>query len=305
MARLKRGDYPLQAAQRIERGNRLFVGDDGILGPADVVEVAVLRADAGIVETRRHGVRVEDVAVVRLEEHRLRAVEHAEASAVDGRRMFAGLDALSSGFNADKLHSGIVDESGEEAHGVRAAADACDRLVGKTTELLKALPPRLASDDALEVTDHLWIRRRPRHRADHVERVVAVGDPVAQRFVHRVLERRAALGDRMHRRAEHLHALYVRRLPFNVYRAHVDVARHPEKRGDSSRGDAMHSCASLRYEALLAHALRQERLADGVVHLVRAGVVEVLPLQNYRRAAEAFRKPTADGQGRFPADVVL
>ena len=96
---------------------------------------------------------------------------------------------------------------------------------------------------------------RTRRGAYDVERVVAVGDPVAQGLVHRVLQRRASLGDGVHRRAEHAHASDVRRLAVHVYRAHVDLAGHSEKRGDRRGRDAVHPRAGLGDETLLAHSL--------------------------------------------------
>ena len=146
---------------------------------------------------------------------------------------------------------------------------------------------------------------RTRRGAYDVERVVAVGDPVAQGLVHRVLQRRASLGDGVHRRAEHAHASDVRRLAVHVYRAHVYLAGHSEERGDCRGRDAVHSRARLRDESALAHALREQGLSDGVVHLVRAGVVEVLSLQDYRRAAELFGEAAADGDRRLASDVVV
>ena len=41
----------------------------------------------------------------------------------------------------------------------------------------------------------------------------------------------------------------------------------------------MHAGAGLGDDALLAHAPRQQNLAEHVVHLVRAGVVEVLAFE--------------------------
>ncbi len=48
----------------------------------------------------------------------------------------------------------------------------------------------------------------------------------------------------------------------------------------------MHAGAGLGDDALLAHAPRQHDLAEHVVHLVRAGVVEVLALEVDLGAAE-------------------
>jgi hypothetical protein len=47
----------------------------------------------------------------------------------------------------------------------------------------------------------------------------------------------------------------------------------------------MHAGSGLGNDAFLAHALRQENLAEHVVHLVRAGVIELLAFEINLRAA--------------------
>ena len=54
------------------------------------------------------------------------------------------------------------------------------------------LLPGLDADDRLEVAHHLRIGMRPGGGADQVIGVVDIGDPVAQRLVHGVLERAVA-----------------------------------------------------------------------------------------------------------------
>ena len=83
----------------------------------------------------------------------------------------------------------------------------------------------------------------------------------------------------------------VQRLPLHVLRAHVDVALEPEQRADRRRGDAVLAGAGLGDDAPLPHALRQQRLAERVVDLVRARVREVFALEEDARAAE--RLPTS------------
>jgi hypothetical protein len=130
--------------------------------------------------------------------------------------------------------------------------------------------------------------------ADDVEGAVDVGDPVAHRLVERVLERLRARLDRHHLRAEELHAIDVRRLALHVLRAHVHHALHAVAGGDRGGRDAVHPGAGLRDHPGLSHAAREQRLADGVVDLVRAGVVEVLALDVDAGAAaflgQSFRK---------------
>ena len=89
-----------------------------------------------------------------------------------------------------------------------------------------------------------------------------------------------------HRGAEQLHAEDVQRLPLHVLGAHVDVALEAEQRADGRRRDAVLAGAGLGDDAPLAHALREQRLAERVVDLVRAGVREVLALEEDARAAE-------------------
>ena len=106
-----------------------------------------------------------------------------------------------------------------------------------------------------------------------------IGHPVAQRLVHRVLERLRAGLDRHDLGAEHLHAKHVRLLPLDVDRTHIDDAFEAEARAQRRGGDAVHAGAGLGDDALLAHAPRQQDLAEHVVDLVRAGVIELLALE--------------------------
>ena len=57
--------------------------------------------------------------------------------------------------------------------------------------------------------------------------------------------------------------------------------------------------------ARLAHALGKQRLADGIVDLVRAGVVQILALEINLRAAEMLGPALGVIDGARPADVVL
>ncbi len=67
----------------------------------------------------------------------------------------------------------------------------------------------------------------------------------------------------------------------------------------------MHARAGLGDDALLAHALGEQGLADGVVDLVRAGVIEVFALQVDLRTAQAVRQPLGVVDGAGAPDVVL
>ena len=130
---------------------------------------------------------------------------------------------------------------------------------------------------------------RTQRRAEQVEGRLDVRHPVADRLVDGVLERLAAALDRDDLRAEQLHAKDVRLLAGNIDRAHVDVAVQAEQRRGGRAGDAVLPRARLGDDALFAHPLRQQRLTERVVDLVRAGVRQILALEVNLRAAELLR----------------
>ena len=217
--------------------------------------------------------------------------------------MAAGRDAIARGLDADHPNARLVDERRKQAGRVRAAADARDQRVGQPPRLLEDLPACLAPDHGLEVAHHPWIRMRPGDRADQVERVADIGDPVSQRLVHRVLERPRAALDRMNGRAEQLHALDVERLAHDILGAHVDLARQAEQCGDGRGGDAVLAGTGLGDQPALAHPAREDRLADAVVDLVRARVIEVLALE-VDLGADLGRQAARVIEERRPADIV-
>lgn len=160
------------------------------------------------------------------------------------------------------------------------------------------------ADHRLEVTDHRRVRMRAGDRADQVEGAVDVGHPIAQRLVHGVLQGTGAGGHRDHLGAQQLHAEDVGLLPVDVGGAHVDHALQAEARGDGGGGHAVHAGAGLGDDAFLAHAPGQEDLADAVVDLVRAGMVQLLALEVDLRPAAVLGQALGEVQRARPADVV-
>src|SRR5713101_4434344 len=147
---------------------------------------------------------------------------------------------------------------------------------------------------------------RARGAADAVIGGAHVRDPVADRLVHRVLQRARSGIDRAHLDAEQAHARDVGRLPLDVLGAHVDDALEAEQRAHGRGRHAVLPRAGLRDDALLAHPAREQRLSERVVQLVRAGVEQVLPLEQEARAdAQRLREPGCVGQRSGPSRVVL
>ena len=157
---------------------------------------------------------------------------------------------------------------------------------GQPAGELEHLRARLVADDLLEVADHRGERVRAGDRAE---------DVVGGRRRWSTQSRNASLiasfsvrepgRDRDDLGAEQPHPGDVERLPLGVDLAHVDGALEAEQRRGGRGGDAVLAGAGLGDDARLADALGEQRLAEHVVDLVRAGVVEVLALEDDAGAA--------------------
>ena len=115
---------------------------------------------------------------------------------------------------------------------------------------------------------------------------------------------RAPACDRLDARAQQLHALDVGLLAAHVLGAHVDDALQAQQRARGGGGDPVLAGAGLGDDPRLAHPLGEQRLAERVVDLVGAGVVEVLALE-VDRVAGRLAEPPGVVQRRGPADVVV
>ena len=199
----------------------------------------MLGPDARIVEAGRDRVRLQDLAVLVLEDRGQRAVQHALAAGAERGAVAAAVEALARRLDADQLDLLVAEERHEGADRVAAAADAGDHAVGQAARsLLEHLSARLVADHALEVAHQRRVRRRADGRADHVVSGRDVRDPVADRRADRLLQRPRAGLDRLDPRAQQPHPLDVGPLAAHVLGAHVDdalEARAARRRSRSRR----------------------------------------------------------------------
>ena len=120
---------------------------------------------------------------------------------------------------------------------------------------------------------------RAHRRAQDVVGRLDVRDPVAHGLVDGVLERRRARGHAAHLGTERAHPQDVGPLALDVLGAHVHDARQVQQGAGRGRRDAVLAGAGLGDDPGLAEPPGQQRLAEGVVDLVRTGVGEVLALE--------------------------
>jgi len=84
----------------------------------------VLRSYARVIESACDGIYRSRIAILVLEQVAFEAMDESRLSEGRSGRVVAKSKRAATGFNADKLY-GIVDESGENSHGITAATHTC------------------------------------------------------------------------------------------------------------------------------------------------------------------------------------
>ena len=248
--------------------------------------------------------RVDDLPVVILQQIGAVAVQNAGCATSQRCRVKAGRNALAGRLDAVDRHFLVIEERVEQPHGVRSAAYTGDDAVGKASLGIDDLLARFLADDRLEVTYHLRVGVRAGDSADDVEMGLGIRHPVAQRLVHRVLQRAGSGRHRMDLRAEKAHPVDIRLLPADVLLAHEDLALHVEQGAGRGGGDAVLTGACLGNDLGLSHALGEKRLSQHIVDLVRAGVVQLVTLQIQLRAAIMRGQTLGEIERARPADIM-
>ena len=264
----------------------------------------MLRPDSRIVQTRRYGVGINDLTVIILQKIGLVAMQNARLATLEAGRMLAGLDPVPGGFDTDQAHAFVLNEGVEQSHRIGAAANTGNSRIGETPLALKKLFPGLPANDGLEIAHHGRIGMRSGNRANHVERVGDIRHPVAQRLIHRVLQRARSRGDRHHVRAQKLHTKDVGRLSGDIGRAHEHRAWQTKTRGHSCGRYTMLPSTGFRDDPRLAHAFGQQDLPQAVIHLVAARMIEFITLEPDLGPAKMLGQTFRIVQRRRLSDVI-
>mgnify|MGYP007132059168 CR=1 FL=1 len=272
-----RGDDALHSGKLEESVERLIVVHNVILHSADVVQEGVLGAAGRVIKAACHGINGSRIAVFVLEHDALEAVHDALLAVGEAGGVVAELGTPAERLNAVEI-DGVVQESGEQAHGVGAAAHAGDDRIGKLARHIEELLSCLNAHNALEIAHHHREGMGADNGTDAVDGVLVLVAVGCEGRVDRFLQRLQPVRDLDHSCAEDLHSRHVRGLLFDVHRAHIDVAVQAEVSGGGRQRNAMLPCAGLGDDLLLAHVLCKQHLAHAVVEFVRAGVVQILAL---------------------------
>ena len=168
VGRLEGGQDALRLRRERHRREGLVVRRGRELHPTGGMERGQLRADARVVEPRRHRVRLDDLAVAVLQHHRPGAVEDPRRAAGEGRRVPSGRDPVPRRLGDGDPDGRLADEPCEQPDRVGAAADAREGEIRQPPLRRDELDSRLVADQALEVADDRRVRMRAHRRSQHV-----------------------------------------------------------------------------------------------------------------------------------------
>src|SRR5689334_11337342 len=279
---LERRNDSLKPRQQLKRLKGFAIRNRHILDAAGIVQKRMLRANRRIIKTSGDGMSRSYLAVVVLQDVAHRSLQHSGAPAaarVEARRVLAQLVSRAAGFDADHLDGSVAEKWMKQTNRVGAAADTRDQRIRQTTFAFQNLRTRFTSDHTVKIAHHERVRMWTKRAAEQVVGIGNIRDPIAQRFVDRILQCARTGIHFAHFSTEQLHAKDVQLLASHVFGAHVDHAIETEERADSRSRNAVLARAGFRDDALLVHATRQQHLADRVVDFVRAGVKQIFAFQ--------------------------
>src|SRR5712692_8906674 len=172
-------------ARKEPRGvERCGIGHRAVFSTALLGEPGVLWTDSGIVKTRGNGVRRGDLAIFGLQNVRVGALQNAGARSKESlcggeaRGVLAELTTTAAGFDSHHPYGSVGEKLVEEADGVRAAADASEKMRGQALFCDEDLLTRFAADHGLKIAHHRGIGMCAENGAEKIVRVADVGYPV-------------------------------------------------------------------------------------------------------------------------------
>ena len=208
-----------------------------------------------------------------------------------------------AGLDPDQLDPGVADEAAKVPIAFEPPPTQARTRSGSRPAASQHLGARLLAEPALKVAHQRRVGGRPHRGADHVVGRRHIGTQSRIAADTASFSVRAPASTPTTSAPSRCHPLDVRPLAAHVLRAHVHHALETEQGTRRGRGDPVLARAGLGDHPRLAHPPRQQRLAQRVVDLVRAGVGQVLALQPHLAAGD-LRQAARVVERRRPADVV-
>src|SRR5205823_1280386 len=115
---------------QFETSERFVVGRKIIFHATDLAQITVFGTNRGVIEPRRNRVGQLNLAILVREQKRFCSLKNTQSSSLKSRRVFAGLNSLAAGFDANHAHARIAQKRMEQTNGVAAATDAGDKQIG-------------------------------------------------------------------------------------------------------------------------------------------------------------------------------
>src|SRR3546814_9936009 len=149
----------------------------------------MLRANPRIIEPCGYAVCFRDLSIIILQKIGLVPVQNTRGTAGKARGMPGSIKPFARRLDTDDFDTFIIEKGMKKTDGIGTTADGRDQHVWQTSLSLQYLLTGFTADHLLKVADKFRIGMGTRDGADDVKSVMHIRDQIAQRFVHRILER--------------------------------------------------------------------------------------------------------------------
>ena len=215
-------------------------------------------------------------------------MQHSGPAGGQGSRMAAAVQSIAAGLDAQQPYRCIADKVVKSADSVAAAAHASHHIIGQAALGGQDLRPGFPADDRLKVPHQHRVGMRPHGAANQVMGSFDISNPIPDGFVDGVFQGAGAGGHRHHFGGQQTHPKDIGGLTADVLGPHIDQALQAQHRANGGGGDPVLPGAGFGDNARLAHIFRQQRLPQGIVDFMGAGMGQILPFQvDFRPAAAA------------------
>ena len=215
-------------------------------------------------------------------------MENSRPAGVDGSCRLQSADSSAGGFAADEPYFLILDKMIKRPYGVAASSYAGDHRIRQPSFLFQHLLFDFFGNHCLKITDDSWERMGAHNRPQTVMGIIHPAGPFPHCLGNRVLQCGGSGFDRNHPGSQQTHFIYIESLAPGIFLAHIDYTFHSHQR---RRGSCSHSVLAgpgFRNKSCFPHFLGQKRLAQYIVDLMGAGVVQIFSFQINLCSAQIF-----------------
>ena len=270
----------LHTSQFITGIDSLIILDGKYMTSASCCQVCMHRSNTRIIQTGTDGKGFLNLSILCLHHKRTGTVNDSLCTTMHGCSRVIGINTMTSSLSQINLNPLIIDIMIDGACSIATATNTSDEVIRIiAANLLFQLPFQLLTDYALHLSHNIRIRMRSHRRTYDIECILRMTAPVADSLRACITQSHIARTDRIHLGTQHLHTLHIGMLALHIGSTHKDFTLHIHQGTDGGSCNTMLTSTGFCDDTGFTHLLCHQDLTDGIVNLVRTGMIQILALQ--------------------------